>query len=121
MKPTRKKSKAEQFQADMIRCRDIEFARLGMMVEVDGDMGTIVGMNDSANLDVRFTNQLKYGKHVHNCHPTWNVKYFDETGACIAHFAECKCVFRPEKAAALPVLKTIDIGHGSVGFRVSPA
>lgn len=95
-----KKTKAEQFQASMIRCRGIEFARLGMMVEVDGDMGTIVGMNDSANLDVLFTNQLKYGKHTHNCHPTWNVKYFDETGTVIAHFDACKCVFRPDQAAA---------------------
>lgn len=100
MEASRKKSKAEQFQADMIRCRGIEFARLGMMVEVDGDMGTIEGMNGSANLDVRYTNQLKYGKHLHNCHPTWNVKYYDEAGTVIAHFDECKCVFRPERAAA---------------------
>lgn len=95
-----KKSKAEQFQKAMLRCRGIEFARLGMMVEVDGDMGTIEGMNDSTNLNVRFTNQLKYGKHLHNCHPTWNVKYFDGEEALIAHFDECKCVFRPDQAAA---------------------
>lgn len=55
-------SKAQQFQEDMIRCRGIEFARLGMMVDVNGDMGTIQGMNGSANLDVLFTNQLIYGK-----------------------------------------------------------
>lgn len=93
-------SKAQQFQEDMIRCRDIEFARLGMMVEVDGDMGTIQGINASANLDVLFSNQLKYGKRSHNCHPTWNVKYFDENGTLIAHFDENECVFRPERPAA---------------------
>ncbi len=100
MATSAKRTKADQFQEAMLRCRGIEFARLGMMVEVDGAMGTIEGMNDSANLSVRFTNQLKYGKHVHNCHPTWNVKYYDAAGALIAHFDECKCVFRPGQAAA---------------------
>ncbi|MGU5698598.1 hypothetical protein ACV1D9_15730 [Aeromonas allosaccharophila] len=93
-------NKAAQFKADMLRCRGIEFAELGMMVEVDGDMGTIEGMNGSANLNVRFTNQLKYGKQVHNCHPTWNVKYFDEAGTVIAHFDNCNCVFRPQAVTA---------------------
>ncbi|MBX8557162.1 hypothetical protein K5D56_26500 [Pseudomonas cichorii] len=93
-------SKAQWFQEDMMRCRGIEFARLGMMVEVDGDMGTIQGMNTSANLDVLFTNQLKHGKRSHNCHPTWKVKYFDESGTLIAHFDENECVLRPERPAA---------------------
>ncbi len=95
-----KKTKAQQFVDGMIRCRGIEFAKLGMMVEVEGDLGTIIGMNGSANLDVQFANQLQYGKHAHNCHPTWNVKYFDGAGKVIAHFDECKCVFRPLKEAA---------------------
>ncbi|ELG7184017.1 TPA: hypothetical protein ACP3ZG_000568 [Pseudomonas aeruginosa] len=96
----RKQSKAERFIADMIKHRGIEFARIGMMVEVDGNIGTIEGMNSSANLDVRFTNRLKLGKHVHNCHPTWKVKYFDQDGKVLAHFDDCNCVFRPEPAAA---------------------
>lgn len=100
MATTRMKTKAEQFIADMIRCRSIEFARVGMMVEVDGEMGTILGMNIRANLSVRMTNQLKHGKHAHNCHPTWNVKYFDDDGKVIAHFDASKCVFRPVRAAA---------------------
>lgn len=95
-----KKNKAEQFHADMVRCRGIEFAQLGMMVEVNGDIGTIEGMNASANLDVRFTNQLRHGKALRNCHPMWNVKYFNEAGTVIAHFDDCKCLFRPECAAA---------------------
>ncbi|OCJ24586.1 hypothetical protein [Serratia sp. 14-2641] len=81
-------NKEKQFIKDMIRCRGIDFARLGMMVEVYGDQGTIVGMNGSANLDVVFTNQLKYGKHKHNCHPTCEVKYFDAEGKVIADYTK---------------------------------
>lgn len=79
-------SKADQFVADMKRCRGIDFARIGMQVEVDGDLGTIVGMNSSANLDVKFVNQLKYGKQAHNCHPTWETRYFDAAGMVIADY-----------------------------------
>jgi len=79
-------TKADQFVADMKRCRGIDFARIGMQIEVDGDMGTIVGMNSSANLDVRFVNELKYGKHTHNCHPTWETCYFDAEGKVIADY-----------------------------------
>lgn len=100
MAATRKNTKAQIFIEDMIRSRDIEFARIGMMVEVDGEMGTIVGMNNGANLSVQMSNHLKHGKHAHNWHPTWNVKYFDADGKVIAHFAESACVFRPERAAA---------------------
>jgi len=76
--------KEKQFIDDMKRCRGIDFARLGMMVEVDGDVGTIIGMNQSANLDVMFANRLKHGKHPMNCHPTWRIRYFDEKGEVIA-------------------------------------
>ncbi|WP_342753774.1 hypothetical protein AAGQ96_13000 [Pantoea sp. MBD-2R] len=79
--------KEKQFIDDMIRCRGIEFARIGMMVEVYGDIGTIAGMNGSANLDVVFANQQKYGKHKHNCHPTCSIKYFDSDGKIIAEYA----------------------------------
>lgn len=81
-------SKAGQFVADMKRCRGIDFARIGMQVEVDGNMGTIVGMNRSANLDVRFVNELKYGKGVQNCHPTWETRYFDAAGNVIADYRQ---------------------------------
>lgn len=87
---TRKLTKAEQFVADMTRCRGIDFARIGMQVEVNGDIGTIVGMNGSANLDVKFANQAKYGKHAHNCHPTWETRYFDADGKVIADYRKNK-------------------------------
>lgn len=82
--------KERKFIDDMIRCRRIDFARLGMMVEVYGDIGTIVGMNGSANLDVVFANQQKYGKHKHNCHPTCEVRYFDSDGKVIADYTSKK-------------------------------
>lgn len=79
-------SKADQFIADMKQCRGIDFARIGMQVEVDGDIGTIVGMNTRANLEVRFVNELKFGKGVRNCHPTWQTRYFDAEGKVIADY-----------------------------------
>lgn len=88
----KKLTKAEQFIADMKRHRGIDFAKIGMQVEVDGDIGTIVGMNDSANLDVTFANQQRYGKHKHNCHPTWETRYFDADGSVLADYRVSKTV-----------------------------
>lgn len=90
-----KQTKNERFVSDMIFHRGIGFASIGMMVEVDGDVGTIVGMNGSANLDVVFTNQLKYGKGKSNCHPFWRVKYFDASGNLIAHHDGSIWVLKP--------------------------
>lgn len=61
-----------------------------MQIEVDGDVGTIVGMNSSANLDVVFANHAKYGKHKHNCHPTWETRYFDASGKVVADYRATK-------------------------------
>jgi hypothetical protein len=83
-------SKDEQFIADMKRTRGIDFARIGMMVEVNGEIGTIKGMNSSANLDVVFANQAKRGKGSHNCHPTWETRYFDAAGAVVADYRKSK-------------------------------
>lgn len=80
------KQKQQQFIEDMKRLRGIDFARLGMLVEVSGDSGTIVGMNRSANLDVVFANQQKHGKRPHNCHPTWEIAYFNENNEIIADY-----------------------------------
>ncbi len=80
--------KEKQFIDDMIRLRGIDFARIGMMVEVDGHIGTIVGMNGGANLDVVFANQQKWGKISHNCHPKWRTAYFNAEGKIIADYRE---------------------------------
>ena len=77
-------TKAKQFKSDMKRCRDIDFASIGQMVEVGGQPGTIKGMNSSGNLDVVFANQLQMGSGKQNCHPTWDIKYFDMAGKVVA-------------------------------------
>lgn len=62
--------------------RGIIFAYQGMRIEVDGQMGTIVGANDSSNLDVIFD-----GKYFEeNCHPWWKTKYFDRKGNLVKEF-----------------------------------
>jgi hypothetical protein len=71
---------AEAF-ANNAKYRCIQFAYLGMAVEVEGKRGMIVGHNDSANLDVLFENG-----NVLNCHPWWRIKYFDELGNLVKEF-----------------------------------
>lgn len=56
--------------------RGIHFAFLGQRIDVDGKMGTIVGGNDSLNLNVVFDGQ----GHVENCHPTWETTYYKNDG-----------------------------------------
>jgi hypothetical protein len=64
--------------------RGIEFAYMGMHVEVDGKPGVIVGANDSCNLDICFD-----GEHwKSNCHPWWRVKYFDNKGNVVKKFGD---------------------------------
>jgi hypothetical protein len=82
----KRQTKDQRFIEDMTRCRGMDWVRLGMMVEVDGHLGTIKGMNSSANLDVEFVNQLKWGKGTHNCHPTWETRYFDAEGKVIKDY-----------------------------------
>jgi len=62
--------------------RDVPFARIGMRVEVGDRKGMIVGKNSSANFNVIFDG--KDGPL--NCHPNWNIKYFDDNGALIREF-----------------------------------
>lgn len=73
----------EQFNR-MKESRGIEFAHLGMKVEVDGKPGVIVGSNRSLNLDVCFE-----GQHwASNCHPWWRVKYLDNKGNVIREYGD---------------------------------
>ncbi|MFH0995776.1 MAG: hypothetical protein V1844_09810 [Pseudomonadota bacterium] len=78
--------KEQQFIDEMKRLRGMDFVKIGMMVEVNGEIGTVVGMNSSANLDVIFSNQLKHGKGKSNCHPTSETRYFDAAGKVIADY-----------------------------------
>ncbi len=94
--------KEKKFFQDLVRVRgqSFDFVRLGMEVEFEGDRGTIVGLNANGNLDVKFANTLKHGKHAHNCHPAFELKYFDETGKLIASYINGICQFSPNKPSA---------------------
>lgn len=63
--------------------RGIPFAKIGMAVKVGKRKGTIIGVNSSANLDVAFANG-----QTGNCHPTWNITYYNNEGNIICSFAE---------------------------------
>lgn len=77
--------------------RSIPFAYVGMVVEIDitkqdelvpsqrkRRFGWIVGHNSSANLDVMF----KVGNRLwtDNCHPAWDIRYYDDQGNVIKEF-----------------------------------
>jgi len=72
----------EEFER-MKKSRGIEFAYLGMRVEMNGKKGTIVGyygMNLLICLDGNWWGD--------NCHPWWKMKYFDNDGNLIKEFTE---------------------------------
>jgi hypothetical protein len=69
------------------KSRGIEFAYLGMKVEVNGKVGVIVGGNQSLNLDVLFYYGTK-DQYIGNCHPWWKMKYFDINGNVIREYKD---------------------------------
>ena len=71
---------------DTVEQRGIPFATIGMRVELQGKRGTIKGVNSSANLDVLFDGE----KHKSNCHPTWEMIYFNGNGSICKDFREIK-------------------------------
>lgn len=67
----------------MKKHRGIEFAYLGMRVEIDGKKGIIVGyygMNLLVCLDGNWWGD--------NCHPWWRVRYFDNDGNLVKEFKD---------------------------------
>ncbi|OMF37451.1 hypothetical protein BK133_05185 [Paenibacillus sp. FSL H8-0548] len=68
---------------DMKNNRNLEFASMGMRVEVAGDMGTIVGSH-GFNLLVCFDGKW----HGENCHPWWETKYFDKKGNIVRNYTK---------------------------------
>ena len=72
--------KEKQFVEDMKRCRGIDFARVWMTVEVEGHPGTITGMASSANMEVQFADQSKFGRRSRSCHSTYRIRYFGKDG-----------------------------------------
>ena len=69
----------------MKKSRNIEFAELGMKIDVNGKIGNIVGYNSSCNLDVYFPDEW-----VQNCHPYWETTYFDKNKKVIKCYKEKK-------------------------------
>ena len=71
---------------EMKKRRGIPFAFLGQRVEVAGKAGVIVGANYSGNLDVCFDGTCARS----NCHPHWDIRYFDASGSVVADYREKK-------------------------------
>ena len=70
------------------RRRNVQFARIGMRVSVDGERGLIVGVNSSDNFDVFFESGRFSGQTL-NCHPNWRMEYFDANGNEIERTKGC--------------------------------
>ncbi|ABS22847.1 MULTISPECIES: hypothetical protein [Bacillus cereus group] len=73
-------SKEESFKK-MQKFRKLHFAYMGMRVNVAGMWGTIVG-NWKTNLFVLFDGEIE----KHNCHPYWEIAYFDEDGNVVRDY-----------------------------------
>ena len=71
----------QQF-TEVCRKRNVDFARLGMTIDVDGKKGWIVGANNYCNLEVLFEQNVG----PQNCHPTWETTYYDKKGNIIREF-----------------------------------
>lgn len=71
---------------DTVEKRGIPFANIGMRIELEGKRGIIKGVNNSANLDVIFDGE----KAKTNCHPTWEMIYFNNNGSICKDFREAK-------------------------------
>ena len=69
----------EQF-AYVIKYRGIEFAKIGMRCEVNGNKGIITGTSSGCNLAVCYEGNT----YSYNSHPYWKFKYFNEDGELIA-------------------------------------
>jgi hypothetical protein len=67
--------------------RGVPFATAGMRVLVGQSSGRIVGGNSSMNFDVLFDDGPYKGERL-NCHPRWEMAYFDDDGNVLADFRE---------------------------------
>ena len=69
--------------------RNIQFAYLGMEVEVCNKKGFIVGGNSALNLDVIFNFDTSQ-QYISNCHPWYETVYYDNKGNVLADYREKK-------------------------------
>lgn len=63
----------EQFKG-VCEKRGIQFCYQGMVIDVDGQKGIIVGANNHCNLEV----VMEGTTYAQNCHPTWQTTYYDD-------------------------------------------
>jgi hypothetical protein len=87
----RKAQKEDYFRKDRdfertIKYRGIPLATYGTEVELNGKRGFIIGVNDSCNLDIKFDNG------IFNCHPNYELIYFDKCGNVLYDFRKKKGV-----------------------------
>jgi len=69
---------------DTAKNRGVPFVEIGMRVELQGKKGIIKGFNSSANLNVLFDGE----KDETNCHPTWEMIYYNSNGSICKDFRE---------------------------------
>jgi hypothetical protein len=72
--------------AEVRKYRGIHYAKRGMRVQSlhSGRFGRIAGGNSSGNLNIIFDGD----NYSQNCHPNWQMVYFDNDGNVIATFGE---------------------------------
>lgn len=64
--------------------RGLKFVEKGMQVRVGDKFGVIIGGNDTGNIDVKFNGNT----WSDNCHPTYDIIYFDKDGKVLADYRE---------------------------------
>ncbi len=72
----------------VVEYRQLPPIKKGMSCEVDGKVGTVVGGNSAANLNVLFEGESK----PMNCHPEFRMKIFNNEGEVIhasKYLGEC--------------------------------
>lgn len=76
----------EEDFARMCEQRDIQFAYQGMVVDVAGKKGWLVGSNSSLNMDVLFEGY----DHTSNCHPHHETTFYDNNMNIVRDFKKLK-------------------------------
>lgn len=66
--------------------RGLPFLKKGMGVKhtYNNKYGIIIDGNNSGNLDILFDGE----QFPSNCHPTWQMTYYDEAGNILAQFKD---------------------------------
>ena len=63
----------------------LSYIRLGMMIEKDGDIATITGVNVKGELIVIYANRIKMGDGFHVISPLSVLSFYDESNKIMTH------------------------------------